>query len=142
MSDDWAQRTFERLQEEERRQRHDEELELQRRNMVLSKAPHMWSELREAIIGKANKLNEFFGQGKEYVKILDRQTLMLRSSKGRLDLYFKPDVPVITCTYGRGDEEETTAEVSFNVKQGEVVWGGFGKSTTQETAEFLLGMVT
>ena len=137
MSDDWARRTFERLQETEQKQRHEEELELQRRKVIVAKAPLMWRELREAIIWKANELNKYFGEGQEYLKISDSNALECHSPKGKLLLEFKPDIPTVECTYVRTGERNEHGQVSFTVKQGEVVWGGFGgRDSAQETAEF------
>jgi len=143
MSDDWARRAFEKVQERETQRKQKEELELQRRKQLLAKAPLMWQELVEAIQIKADELNKLFDKKQEYLKVNSSNSILrVDSPDGNLSLEFNPDVPVVTFRYNRSGQRGESDQLSFAADQGEVRWvGHFSNESTTGLAEGLLNLI-
>ena len=135
MSDDWAKRTFEKIQRAGEEQRRKEELEMQRAGRISGGAPRVWEFLIEAIKQKASELNTHFRENVPLYADNSRHYLEVRV-KSNLEAEVRKEAPPSPASlHLTFDHSLPSIKYSINKYTG---YSGGGGSTVQGGYQFMI----
>lgn len=155
MSDDWANRTFKRLQEEESERKRAENLTLQQSGLISTHAPVVWEGLKEKIAADARSVNSMYPQGQVFFTVHEMDSvksaynnMLVSSPKGELKVTFEGDMPRILWKLTVREHPIIPAKIVDGIiyfePDGVKVWLRRDdiQMSTEQAAEYLLDLLT